>query len=366
MDSIFQKVQGLLCSKCREKLCSLCSMRKKKIVTVTKVDSLVSFLEIVNKVSEKIRTRSDDIIVYRGHRREDKEAELLREIEATYPEEFSGMTTLDKLVKLQHYGFPTRLLDVTLNPLVALYFAAKDDDTNNFDGAVVVCRVPDEVVEVFDSDVVAAMSNLANLSANMKKTLSYCPPNYELGEDQQENEVINSEDKKTEKLSAADSTRVDTSIKPKAINPIFHKILSTAKSKNNTHVAKPIGELNMDSEQYIYHEFESSPQKVVKKFVRFIKYDLPHYEESLTLGDIVNPVYVKPKQLNRRIIAQNGAFLLFGTANDNSDFFTQEKIIISGSAKEKILSELHAIGITEPVLFPELDKFLAYLKKDKC
>ena len=73
MDSIFQKVQGLLCSKCREKLCSLCSMRKKKIVTVTKVDSLVSFLEIVNKVSEKIRTRSDDIIVYRGHRRVDYE-----------------------------------------------------------------------------------------------------------------------------------------------------------------------------------------------------------------------------------------------------------------------------------------------------
>ena len=41
------------------------------------------------------------------------------------PFEFRTLTNFEILTKLQHYGLGTRLLDVTLNPLVALYFATE-------------------------------------------------------------------------------------------------------------------------------------------------------------------------------------------------------------------------------------------------
>lgn len=60
--------------------------------------------------------------VYRNNQFE-FESVYIKELERIQPSEFVGYSNFDKLVKMQHYGLPTRLLDVTLNPLVALYFA---------------------------------------------------------------------------------------------------------------------------------------------------------------------------------------------------------------------------------------------------
>lgn len=61
----------------------------------------------------------------------------LQEFQRELPTETSGLTQFDILVKAQHYGIPTRLLDFTLNPLVALYFACSSDF--DCDGEVFEC-----------------------------------------------------------------------------------------------------------------------------------------------------------------------------------------------------------------------------------
>lgn len=46
--------------------------------------------------------------------------------------DFNSLTTpLQKLSKLQHYGVPTRLIDVTIDPLIALYFAVENIDDSS-------------------------------------------------------------------------------------------------------------------------------------------------------------------------------------------------------------------------------------------
>lgn len=60
--------------------------------------------------------------------REDKlksEYSIIQNAIRQNPFEFKQLTEFEMLTKLQHYGLGTRLLDVTLNPLVALYFATE-------------------------------------------------------------------------------------------------------------------------------------------------------------------------------------------------------------------------------------------------
>lgn len=55
------------------------------------------------------------------------------------------LTGLELLASLQHFGTPTRLLDFTFNPLIALWFAVERDDA--VDGRVFAIDYSDRIVD---------------------------------------------------------------------------------------------------------------------------------------------------------------------------------------------------------------------------
>ena len=94
---------------------------------------------------------------------------LFKELVLRCPNDFSGQeSTFQSLVKMQHYSLPTRLLDITANPLVALYFACEHEGPQRESGEVVVFRIPTAEIKYFDSDTVSVIANISRRPATFK------------------------------------------------------------------------------------------------------------------------------------------------------------------------------------------------------
>jgi hypothetical protein len=81
---------------------------------------------------------------------------------------------IEILTTMQHYSMPTRLLDTTFNPLVALYMACdKPSKIKNSScmGEVVIMAENKKDVKYSDSNVVRMLSSLAVLETHFKQEL---------------------------------------------------------------------------------------------------------------------------------------------------------------------------------------------------
>jgi len=139
-----------------------------------KIGSIKTFIEVLEDF--ELDKPSDSVFYFRGHSdfesfklipsiyREkiwlENEHRMFREIIMKCPNDFSQLNTaFEKLVKMQHYSLPTRLLDLTSNPLAALFFAVNENPDK--DAEVLIFKVPKKEIKYYDSDTVSILANLA-------------------------------------------------------------------------------------------------------------------------------------------------------------------------------------------------------------
>ena len=168
---------------------------------ITYIESVSDFLNDI----KGIRNKSGYTLFYRGHsdknyelkpsiyRNENfikNEDKIYRETIAKVPYDFNGKSSIESLALMQHYGVPTRILDLTTNALVALYFACEESKKIkeitkvkggsflkkvNIDGEVIIFNIPNESVCYSDSDKVTILANLSKYENNLhyEKNTSY-------------------------------------------------------------------------------------------------------------------------------------------------------------------------------------------------
>lgn len=152
----------------------------------TKIKFIESITDFINSTSKNFG--KFESVFYRGHANlmwdpipsiyrnnwYKSEHKMFREIIIRNSEEFQNTkSTFEKLTIMQHYGLPTRLLDITKNPLVALYFACCDKLQIQNPGEILIFFPDEKLIKYYDSDTVSMLSNLSkcerDLETNMNK-----------------------------------------------------------------------------------------------------------------------------------------------------------------------------------------------------
>lgn len=306
--------------------------------------------------------------IFRSRKLLDNEDNMFNDFLMTDPQLFEKCrTNFERMALMEHYHLPTRLLDVTTNPLIALFFAVKGGQGN---GEVYIYKDQpnrNKLAQMLDQRgwhyLIAEYESKSRLTSH-----SYFKKNAFSNEMQLESSLA--------RQSMADKSAFFQTIKN------FYKADNDYIAQEHKLWSHSYASYFDDQDPSYFADFKHDLQTL--PFLRLFeeaKRDIPSFANKLNPLELIVPKIVTIKRMSRRMENQQGLFLFvpfIGEEYDQSveidyaeverraqltiDILSlynpdnpdeKEKYIIPAKYKRPILDELAKLGIDYSFIYPE-------------